>query len=258
MEGHTVRTYDGDILNLRMDVLRMGGLAIDQVQRAVAALTMNDDEAAREVIARNAQLLSYANAIEEDIVALIARRQPVASDLRAVLTIGRVATDLGRVGNGARKIARLAIELHATSGDAPLHQFYHDVRKMARLAVAMLREALDCFDRVDLEGALAIGRRDQELDAEFHLAIRELVTFVMEDQRYVRSTVQTVFVLKALERVGDHARNIAAVVPRMARREDGEDGEEATTVRVEPQLADAPAAAASLLAGRDPRALGQG
>ena len=125
---------------------------------------------------------------------------------------------------------------------------------MARLAVAMLREALDCFDRVDLEGALAIGRRDQELDAEFHLAIRELVTFVMEDQRYVRSTVQTVFVLKALERVGDHARNIAAVVPRMARREDGE----AVAAGAESLLTDAPPPAASLAADRGPGPLGQG
>ena len=255
MEGHTVRTYDGDILNLRMDALRMGGFAIDQVQRAVAALTQNDDEAAREVVERHAQVVVYGKAIEEDIIALIARRQPVASELRAVLTVGRIATDLGRVGNAARKIARLALELHATAGDAPLLRFYHDVRKMARIAVAMLREALDCFDRVDLERALAIGRRDQELDAEFHLALRELVTYVMEDQRYLRSTLQTVFVLKALERVGDHARNIAAVVPRLQRRDEGE---APAAQRPEPPLADAAASATIVAAGRDPRVLGQG
>ena len=219
MEGHTVRTFDGDILNLRMQVLSMGGLAIDQVQRAVLALTKGDDEAAREVVARNAQVVGYARAIEEDIVGLIARRQPVASDLKAILTVGRVATDLERVGNAARKIAKIGIELDRSQDGAPWQRFYNDVRKMSRLALAMLRDALDCFDRVDLEGALAVVHRDAEVDTEFQLALRELVTYVMEDQRHIGSTIQTVFVLKALERVGDHARNVAAVVPRFARRD---------------------------------------
>jgi phosphate transport system protein len=220
VEGHIVRTFDGDILNLRMRVLGMGGLAIDQVQRAVQALVRGNDEEAREVIARNPQVSAYGASIEEEIVALIARRQPVASDLRTIMTVGRVATDLERIGNAARKIARLAIELHGASETAPLRQFYNDVRKMSRLALAMVRDALDCFDRVDLEGAAAVTERDAELDAEFHLALRELVTYVMEDPRHLQSTVQTVFLLKALERVGDHARNIAGAVPRLARRDE--------------------------------------
>ena len=218
MEGHTVRTFDGDILQLRMQALQMGGLAIDQVQRAVQALTRADDDGAREVVARNAQVIGYGRAIEEDIIGLIARRQPVASDLKTILTVGRVATDLERVGNAARKIARLALELDGTRDHIPLQRFYNDVRKMSRLALAMLRDALDCFDRVDLEGALSVVHRDSEVDAEFQLALRALVTYVMEDQRHIGSTIQTVFVLKALERVGDHARNIAATVPRFARR----------------------------------------
>lgn len=220
MEGHTVRTFDGELLNLRMRALAMGGLAIDQVQRAVQALVRDDDDDAREVIARGAQITRYAQAIEDELVALIARRQPVASDLKAILAIGRVATDLERVGNAARKIARLAIELHAAPSGAPLHKFHGDVRKMSRLALAMLRDALDAFDRVDVVSAATLAPRDQELDAEFQLALRELVTYVMEDQRNLQSTIQTVFLIKALERVGDHARNIAAIVPRLARRED--------------------------------------
>jgi phosphate transport system protein len=202
-----------------MQVLSMGGLAIDQVQRAVQALTRGDDEAAREVVARNAQVVAHARTIEDDIVGLIARRQPVASDLRAILTVGRVVTDLERVGNAARKIAKIGIELDRSHDGAPWQRFYNDVRKMSRLALAMLRDALDCFDRVDLEGAMAVVHRDAEVDTEFQLALRELVTYVMEDQRHIGSTIQTVFVLKALERVGDHARNIAAVVPRFARRD---------------------------------------
>jgi len=221
LEGHTVRTFDGDILALRMRVLEMGGLAIDQVQRAVQALVQGDDEAARAVMGRDAQVVDYARAIEEEAVGLIARRQPVASDLRAILTIGKVATDVERVGHGARKIARLAIELHETGGEAPLQRFYHDVRKISRLALAMLRDALDCFDRVELGDAERVARRDQEIDAEFRAALRDLVTYAMEDQRYIRSIIQTVFLMKALERIGDHARNIALAVPGLARRGEG-------------------------------------
>jgi phosphate transport system protein len=250
VEGHIVRTFDGDILNLRMQALSMGGLAIDQVQRAVQALTRADDDGARDVVSRNAQVVAYGRAIEEDIVGLIARRQPVASDLRTILAVGRVATDLERIGNAARKIARLALELDRGRDGEPLQRFYNDVRKMSRLALAMLRDALDCFDRIDLEGALRVVHRDAEVDSEFQLALRELVTYVMEDPRHLGSTIQTVFMLKALERVGDHARNIAAIVPRFARREDVAAGQ---------PLAAAPAEdGAGREAQRDPRALGQG
>jgi phosphate transport system protein len=189
------------------------------VQRAVQALVRNDDDTAREVIASSAQVAACGGTIDEEIVGLIARRQPVASDLRAILTVGRVTADLERIGNAARKIARLAIELHAHGETAPLRQFYNDVRKMSRAALSMVRDALDCFDRVDVEGAAAVAGRDADLDEEFNLALRELVTYVMEDPRQLHSTVRTVFLLKALERVGDHARNIANAVPRLARRD---------------------------------------
>jgi phosphate transport system protein len=220
VEGHSVRTFDGDILNLRMRALAMGGLAIDQVQRAVQGLVRDDDDAGRDVIARSAQISAYSQAIEEEIIGLIARRQPVATDLRAILTVGRVANDLERVGNAARKIARLSIELHGATETVPTHKLYNDVRKMSRLALAMLRDALDAFDRVDLEAAAQTARRDLELDAEFQLALRELVTYVMEDPRHLGTTIQTVFLIKALERVGDHARNIATNVGRLVRRDE--------------------------------------
>jgi phosphate transport system protein len=216
----------------------------------VLALTRGDDDGAREVVARNAEVAAAARAIEEDIVGLIARRQPVASDLKTVLAVGRVATDLERIGNAARKIARLGLELHAAGHGIPLQRFYNDVRKMSRLALAMLRAALDCFDRVDLVGALQVVHRDLEVDSEFQLALRELVTYVMEDPRHLASTIQTVFVLKALERVGDHARNIAATVPRFARRED--------LAAAQTPPAGRPDAAAGREAQHDPRALGQG
>jgi phosphate transport system protein len=253
VEGHIVRTFDGEILDLRLQVLRMGGLAIDQVQRAVLALTGGDADGARDVVSRNAQVVAYARAVEDDIVGVIARRQPVASDLKAILTVGRAATDLERVGHAARKIGRLALELDLARDSLPLQRVYSDVRKMSRLALAMLRDALDCFDRVDLEGALAVVHRDAELDREFQLALRELVTYVMEDPRHLGGTIQTVFALKALERVGDHARNIAASVPRLARR-----GDLAVAAPPVPPVPARPAAGAGGAAERDPRVLGQG
>lgn len=219
MEGHIVRTFDGEILNLRLRALQMGGYALDQVQRAVQALADSDPEAAGNVIAKHDQVVDYARGIEEETVALIARRQPVASDLTMILSVARVATDLERVGNAARKIARIAIQLTAAAEDMPPPRFYHDVRRMARIATGMLREALDCYDRLDVARAASVVGKDAEVDAELQLALRELLTFVMEDPRRIGDMIHTVFALKAIERVGDHARNIAGLVSRLASRE---------------------------------------
>ena len=219
MEGHIVRTFDGDLMHLKLRVLEMGGLAIDRVQRAVDALVGEHDEAAHEIIAGDERITVYHHNIEEEAIGLIARRQPVASDLRLILTITKVALDLERIGHGGKKIAKLGLELHQGLEGVPLASFYRDVRKMATMALGMVREALECLDRLDVNGALAVVRRDVEIDDELHMAIRELLTYVMEDVRWLRHAIQTVFVLRALERVGDHARNIAAAVPRLARSE---------------------------------------
>lgn len=219
MEGHIVRTFDGEILNLRLRALQMGGYALDQVQRAVQALGDNDADVAANVISRHDVIVEYARGIEDETVALIARRQPVASDLTTILGVARVATDLERVGNAARKIARIAIQLRASAEDLPPQRFYHDVRRMARVATGMLREALDCYDRLDVSGATAVIGKDTEIDGEVQLALRELLTFVMEDPRRIGDMIHTVFALKAIERVGDHARNIAGLVARLASRE---------------------------------------
>jgi len=217
-DGHTVRGYDGDLLYLRMQVLELGGYAIEQVTRAVEALVEGRDSLARAVLARHEKVRSGHAAIEDYVVGLLARRAPVASDLRSILAIARIATDLERVGNAARKITRITLDLRRDAPDARLGPFYRDVRRIAGHATAMLRDALDCFDRGDVAGAEAVVERDAEIDAEFRLALRDLVTHVVEDARHLPVTIHTVFVIKALERVGDHARNVAAAVPRLHRR----------------------------------------
>ncbi len=208
-EGHTVKGYDGDLAGLRIKILEMGGLVLDQVQCAVAALASADQEAARAVLAREQEVNDYDLRIDEDNVALIARRQPMGSDLRAIVSIARVVTDLERVGDEAKKIAYATLAAKDRRNARLSTQLARDARHMARFACLMLRDALDAFDRTDATRAVEVARRDAELNAEFQDAVRRLLTQVMEDPRRLAAVLDAVTVLKALEHVGDHAKNIA-------------------------------------------------
>jgi len=208
-EGHIVRGYDVDLAALRIKLLEMGGLVLDQVQLAVRALAGGDAAMARAVLAREPDVNDYDVRIEEDTIALIARRQPMGSDLRVLISITRAVADLERVGDEAKKIARYAAEENMDSPRPALRKLARDARNMSRLALGMLRDALDAFDRMDPRAAAEISRRDAELNAEFHAALRHQVSVAMEDPRRLQTTVSAVFVLKSLERVGDHAKSIA-------------------------------------------------
>lgn len=208
-EGHIVRGYDVDLAALRMKVLEMGGLVLDQVQRAGRALVAGDAEAARSVLAREQDVNAYDVRIEEDSIALIARRQPMGSDLRVIISIARAVTDLERIGDEAKKIARYAARENLEHPRPVVRRLARDVRNLSRIALAMLRDALDAFDRMDPRAAAEISWRDNELNAEFQSALRHQVSVAMEDPRRLQATVSAVFVLKSLERVGDHAKSIA-------------------------------------------------
>ena len=208
-EGHTVKGYDVDLAGLRLKLLEMGGLVLDQVQSAVTALATPDEAAARAVLAREEEVNRYDLAIDEDSITLIARRQPMGSDLRAIISIARVVTDLERVGDEAKKIAYTILSAKDTRSARLNAQLRRDARHMARFACGMLRDALDAFDRMDAVRAVEVARRDAELNAEFQGAVRRLVTQVMEDPRRLAAVLDAVTVLKALEHVGDHAKNIA-------------------------------------------------
>jgi phosphate transport system protein len=189
----------------------MGGLVLEQVRSAVTALAGADEAAARAVLAREEEVNRYDLAIDEDSITLIARRQPMGSDLRAIISIARVVTDLERVGDEAKKIA--GIVLSAGTRDmrsARLSaQLTRDARHMAHFACGMLRDALDAFDRMEAARAVEVAQRDAELNVEFQGAVRLLVTQVMEDPRRLAAVLDAMTVLKALEHVGDHAKNIA-------------------------------------------------
>lgn len=208
-EGHTVKGYDVDLAGLRMKLLEMGGLVLDQVQRSVRALAEGDPEMARSVLARERDVNEYDLRIDEESIALIARRQPMGSDLRVVMSIARAVSDLERIGDEAKKIARYAAGENVEHPRTRLPQLARDARNMSRLATSMLRDALDAFDRMDPHVAAEISRRDVELNAEFQSALRHQVTVVMEDARRLPGTLAAVFVLKSLERIGDHAKSIA-------------------------------------------------
>lgn len=208
-EGHTVKGYDVDLAGLRIKLLEMGGLVLDQVQSAVGALATADESAARAVLAREDEVNRYDLTIDEDSIALIARRQPMGSDLRAIISIARAVSDLERVGDEAKKIAYAALGGDGKRNIKLAAQLARDARHMARFAVGMLRDALDSFDRMDAVRGVEVARRDAELNAEFQSAVRRLVTQVMEDPRRLAPVLEAVTVLKALEHVGDHAKNIA-------------------------------------------------
>jgi phosphate transport system protein len=216
-EGHTVKGYDVDLAGLRMKLLEMGGLVLDQVQRAVRAIAEHDPEIARAVLVREREVNEYDLRIDEESIALIARRQPMGSDLRVVMSIARAVSDLERIGDEAKKIARYAVGESVEHPQTPLPQLARDARNMSRLATLMLRDALDGFDRMDPHVAAEVSRRDAELNAEFQSALRHQVTVAMEDPRKLAQTLAAVFVLKSLERIGDHAKSIARHVVYLVR-----------------------------------------
>jgi len=211
-EGHTVRGYDVDLAGLRLGLLEMGGLVLDQVQRAVNALVNGDEALARSVLTREDEVNAYDVRIDEDSVTLIARRQPMGSDLRAIISIARAVSDLERIGDEAKKIAHAVVRGDGKRSNRPSPQLARDARHIARFAQEMLRDALDAFDRMDPAAGVDVVRRDQELNTEFQAALRRLLTQVMEDPRRLPAMLDALTVLKSLERIGDHSKNIARYV----------------------------------------------
>ena len=149
---------------------------------------------------------------EEAVLSLFARRQPLARDLRLVMSLNRTIGDLERTGNEARRIARMTIQLFEDDNTSPGVKLMRDISSMSRLATRMLREALDSLARLDVEQAVRVAQGDAELDLEFQAALRRLATYMMEDSRTVGNVISVTFVLKSLERIGDHAKNIAEYV----------------------------------------------
>jgi phosphate transport system protein len=205
LEGHISKAFDGALAAFHISVVEMGGLVLDQVREAAAAYTDWDIPLAEHVLEREREVNEYNARLNEDQFRMIARRQPVAGDLRAIIQLSRTVSDLERAGDEAKKIARLVV----AQGPRPGPATARDARHLGQLATSLMRLALESVDRLDVDMAGEVVSKDKELDAEYSDGLRRIITRAMEDPRQVSLAVESAFVLKSLERIGDHARNLA-------------------------------------------------
>ena len=220
LEGHTVHRYDGELNNLHLQVLEMGGLVLDQVRHALRALQDKDTGFANTVLEREHEVDDLELGIDDAVITMIAKRGPVARDLRVIMSISKTITDLERIGDEAARIAHIAKGIYESERSAPSGHLMRDVKKMAQLALEMLQESLESFDALNSTHARALVCRENELDLEFQSSLRRLATFLLEDARNVGHAIHIVLLIKSIERIGDHARNIAEYVIYMVRGED--------------------------------------
>ena len=218
MPEHTYKQFDTELESVRAKVLKMGGLVEEQISRSIEALVQDDMDLADEVEANDHAVNGLEVEIDEDCAHIIARRQPTASDLRMVMMIVKTITDLERIGDEASKIARMAKLIHAAER-MTLPRF-SEVKYMASMVLDMLRKALDGFARLDASKAAEIARQDDLVDEEFRLNLRHLITYMMEDPRTISVFIDILFVTKAIERMGDHAKNMSEYVVYMVKGKD--------------------------------------
>ncbi len=211
-EKHLSSQFDAELSGISTRVLEMGGLVESQVAQSVEALTDFSAETASQVLLQEDRVNSMEVEIDHDLSAIIARRQPTARDLRLLTAVSKTIANLERAGDEAARIAR-AVRRVAESGNASrLRLPVGDLSVEASLAIASLRKALDAFARLDAQKAFEVLKQDPQIDQQFEGLMRKLITYMMEDPRTISSSLDIVFVAKALERVGDHAKNLAEQV----------------------------------------------
>jgi phosphate transport system protein len=212
MSEHTIKAFDADLEELSRMVAEMGGLAEKQIADSVVALARRDGDLARRVIALDPSIDVLQREIEERAILTIARRQPMAVDLRDIVGSLRVSNDLERIGDLAKNIAKRVVVL---DGDITFSQVIRGVEHMTKLVLGQLKQVLDSYARRDLAKALEVWRKDEEIDAVNNSLFRELLTYMMEDPRNITFCTHLLFCTKNIERMGDHATNIAETVHYM-------------------------------------------
>ena len=212
MADHIVSAFDADLGELQRRVAEMGGLAEQQIASAVEALATQDAALAQQIIAADLRLDALQREIEEKAILTIARRQPLAVDLREVVAALRVSGDLERIGDLAKNIAK---RVAALGGEFRFHTVLRGVENMTDLVLAALKQVLDAYARRDLCGALEVWKGDEAIDAVNNSLFRELLTYMMEDPRNITFCTHLLFCAKNIERMGDHATNIAETVHYM-------------------------------------------
>ena len=209
MPQHTVKAYGDELNQLTAEVARMGGLAEAQVADAVDSVARRDVALARAVVERDARLDAMHRDIERKAIRLIALRQPVASDLRRTLASMKLAMDLERTGDLAKNIAKRGLIL--AEGE-PMQPLTRSIERMGKLVSMRLRDVLDAYAAAEIDRAIAVWNTDDEVDEHYNALFRELLTYMMGDPRTITAGTHLLFMAKNLERIGDHATNIAETI----------------------------------------------
>jgi phosphate transport system protein len=215
---HTSRQYDAELESVRDRVLQMGELVANQVRLAVAALAKGDTASIDRIIADDHRVNALEVAIDESCSHIIVRRQPTAGDLRIVMMVIKTITDLQRIGDEAKKIALTARRLKHRQG-LTLPRF-NKINHVAKLTLDMLLKSQNDFANLDISAVAQVVRQDEQVDEEFRNIMRYLATFMMEDPRTISSALEILFVAKAIERIGDHAKNMSEYVVYMVKGRD--------------------------------------
>ncbi|MBC7704783.1 MAG: phosphate signaling complex protein PhoU [Rhodoferax sp.] len=206
-DKHLSSQFDSELTAVSTRVMEMGGLVESQIRTAVYALAQFSSEAASQVMETESRVNTMEVEIDHDLSSIIARRQPTARDLRLLIAISKTTANLERAGDEADKIARMVKAILASGSARALPA--SELREVSDLASTLLRKSLDAFARLDTAMALTILKEDDAIDKEFDGFVRKLITYMMEDPRTISSSLDLLFVAKAIERIGDHAKNIA-------------------------------------------------
>lgn len=209
MTEHTVTRFDDELKDVQRRIAEMGGMAERLVDLAVSALTRIDTSTANQVIADDRRLDEVQRETEEEAIRIIARRQPMALDLREVIGAMRISNDLERIGDLAKNIAKRVIAL---DGQFQSKRFMTGVEHMAELSLSQLKDVLDAYASRDVSQAFDVWQRDADIDSMYTSLFRELLTYMMEDPRNISLCTHLLFCAKNIERIGDHATNIAETV----------------------------------------------
>jgi phosphate transport system protein len=202
---HIVKSFDEELQRLQQAVAQMGGLVEAQLQAAVDALVKRDPEAAAKVVREDARIDELEQQVGNQVIRLLALRQPMAVDLRQIVSALKISSDLERIGDYAANVAKRAIPL----SQQPLARPVHAIPRMARLVQQIIKDVLDAYIEQNAVKAIAAWQRDEEVDEMYTSLFRELLTYMMEDQRNIGPSIHMLFIAKNIERMGDHATNVA-------------------------------------------------
>lgn len=214
---HISQQFNDELEDIRNRVLSMGGLVEKQLADAITSMVEGDSELAERVVANDHRVNGLEVAIDEECSRVLARRQPAAGDLRLVVAVIKTITDLERIGDQAERVARFSLRL---AENCHGQGYFHELQHLADSVRQILNDALDAFARMDVEAALEVARSDIAIDREYDAIMRQLITVMMEDPRNVTRVLDVMWSARALERIGDHAKNICEYVIYLVKGKD--------------------------------------